>query len=83
LWALADIIRTIKSRRMGWARHVTHKGAVRNAYNSLAGKPKGKRPLGRPRRKWENNMRLELRKLGWESVDWIHRPQDRDQWQAA
>jgi hypothetical protein len=54
-------------------------GEVRNAYGTLVGKPEGKRPLGRPARRREDNIRMET---GWEGVDWIHLAQDRDQWQA-
>jgi hypothetical protein len=47
----------------------------------LVGKPEGKRPLGRPRHRWEDNIRMELKETGWEGVNWVHLPQDRDQWQ--
>jgi len=52
---------------------------MRNAYKILVGKPEGKRPLGRPRRRWEDNIRMDLREIGWEVVYWIHLAQDRDQ----
>jgi hypothetical protein len=55
---------------------------MRNAYNILVRKPQGKRPLGIPRHKWEENIRMDLRAVRWEVVDWIHLAQDRDQWQA-
>jgi hypothetical protein len=55
---------------------------MRNACNILVGKPKGKRPLGRPRHRWEDNIRMDLREIGWEGVDWMHLDQDSDQWQA-
>jgi hypothetical protein len=55
---------------------------MRNLYNILVGKREGKRPLGRPRRRWEDNIRLYLREIGWEGVEWIHLALDRDQWQA-
>jgi hypothetical protein len=51
---------------------------VRNAYNILVGKPEGKIPLGRPRHRWEDNIRMYLREIGWEVVDWMHLAQDRD-----
>jgi hypothetical protein len=51
-------------------------------YKILVGKPEGKRPLGRPRRRWEDNIRMDLREIGWEVVDWMHLAQDRDQWLA-
>jgi hypothetical protein len=57
-------------------------GAVRNAYNNMAGKPEGKRPLRRPRRRWEDNIRMYLMEIGWKSVDWVHLAQDRDQRRA-
>jgi hypothetical protein len=60
----------------------TH-GEKRNAYRILAGKPERKRPLGRPRRRWEDNIRMDLREIGWDGMDWIDLPQDRDQWRAV
>jgi hypothetical protein len=54
----------------------------RNAYRILVGKPEGKRPLGRPRRRWEDNIRIDLREIGWGGMDWIDLAQDRDQWRA-
>jgi hypothetical protein len=56
---------------------------MRNAYSMLVGKPEGKRPLGRPRRRWKDNIRMELREVGCEAVDLIHLAQDRDQWRAG
>jgi hypothetical protein len=55
-------------------------GKITNAYKGLARKPEGKRPLKRHRRGWEDNMRLDLREIGWKGVDWMHMTQDRDQW---
>jgi hypothetical protein len=55
---------------------------MRNAYKSFVGKPEGKRPLGRPRRRWEDNIRMSLREVGWEGIDWVHLTQCRDQWRA-
>jgi hypothetical protein len=55
-------------------------GGMRNAYNILVGKPEWKRPFGRPRHQWEDNIKMDLREIGWEGVDWIHLAQDRDQW---
>jgi hypothetical protein len=57
-------------------------GEKRNAYRALVGKPEGKRPLGRPKRRWENNIRMDLREIGWGGMDWIDLAQDRDQWRA-
>jgi hypothetical protein len=69
----------IKSRRMRWAGHVARMGETRNAYKILARKPEGKRPLGRPRRRWVNNIKIDLRReIGWDGVDWINLAQDRD-----
>jgi hypothetical protein len=82
LYSSPCIIRMIKSRRMRWAEHVTRMGKKRNAYRILVGKLEGKRPLGRPRRRWVNNIKLDLREIGWDGVDWIDMPQDRDQWRA-
>jgi hypothetical protein len=57
-------------------------GEERNVYKVLMGKPEGKRPLGRPRRRWEDEIRMYLRDIGWRSVDWIQLAQDRDRWRA-
>jgi hypothetical protein len=57
-------------------------GEERNAYRVLMEKPDGKKPLGRPRRRWEDRIRMDLRKIGWGSVDWIQLAQDRDRWRA-
>jgi hypothetical protein len=54
----------------------------RNAYRILVAKPEGKRPLGRPRRRWVDNIKMDLREIGWDGVDWIDITQDRDQWRA-
>jgi hypothetical protein len=60
-----DIIRQIKSRRMRWAGHVARMGDERNVYRVLVGKPEGKRPLERPRRRWEDGIKMDLREIGW------------------
>jgi hypothetical protein len=57
-------------------------GEKRNAYRILVGKPEGKRPLGRRRRRWEDNIRMDVRDLGWGGMDWIDLAQDRNQWRA-
>jgi hypothetical protein len=57
-------------------------GDIGNAYRILVRKPEGKRPLGRYRRRWECNIRIDLRDIGWEGVDWIHLAQERGQWRA-
>jgi hypothetical protein len=57
-------------------------GEKRNAYSILVAKPEGKTPLGRPRRRWTDNIKMYLRELGWDGMDWINLAQDRDQWRA-
>jgi hypothetical protein len=57
-------------------------GERRNAYRALVGKPEGRRPLGRPRRRWEDNIKMDLRDVGWGAADWIDLAQDRDRWRA-
>jgi hypothetical protein len=79
---LPSIIRVIKSRRMRWAGHVACVGEVRNAYSILVGKPEGRRPLGRPRHRWEDNIGMDLRDIGFGDVNQIHLAQDRDRWRA-
>jgi hypothetical protein len=77
-----NIIRQIKSRRMRWAGHVARMGGEIKVYKVLVGKPEGKRPLGRPRRRWEDGIRMSLTEIGWGSVDWIQLTQNRDRWRA-
>jgi hypothetical protein len=72
----------MKSRRMRWAGHVARMGEKRNAYRNLVEKKEGKRPLGRPRSRWEDNSKMYLREIGWGGMDWIEPAQDRDQWRA-
>jgi hypothetical protein len=57
-------------------------GETRNAYRILVGNPEGKRPLGRPRLRWVGNIKMKLREIGWDGMDWIDLAQDRDQWSA-
>jgi hypothetical protein len=78
LYSSPNIIKIIKSRRMRWAGHVARMGEKRNAYTLLLGKPEGKRPLGRPRRMWVDNIKMDLLEIGWGGVDWIGLAQDRD-----
>jgi hypothetical protein len=73
-----SIIRIIKSMRMRWSGHVARMGEKRNAYKLLVGKPEGKRPLGRPRHRWVDNIRMHLGEVGWGDVDWIVLAQDRN-----
>ncbi|KAJ4436762.1 hypothetical protein ANN_16894 [Periplaneta americana] len=82
LYSSPDIIRNIKSRRLRWAGHVARMGESRNAYRVLVGRPEGKRPLGRPRRRWEDNIKMDLREVGYDDREWINCAQDRDQWRA-
>jgi hypothetical protein len=76
------IIRIIKSRKMRWTGHVAQMGEKRNVYRLLVRKPEGKRPLGRPRRRWVDNIQMDLLEIGWSSADWIGLAQDRDKWRA-
>jgi hypothetical protein len=69
LYSSSSIIKMIKSRRMRWAVHVARMGEKRNAYSILVGKPEGKRPLGRPRSRWVDNIKMDLREIGWDGVD--------------
>jgi hypothetical protein len=81
LYSSPSIIRVIKARRMRWAGHVARMGEVRGAY-ILVGRPEGWRPLGRPRRRWEDNIKIDLEEIGFGDVDWIYLAQDRDMWRA-
>jgi hypothetical protein len=72
----------IKSRRMRWAGNVAQMEEKRNVYRILVGKPEGKRPLGRPRPRWVDNIKVNLKETGWGGMDWIDLAQDRDQWRA-
>jgi hypothetical protein len=82
LYSSPSIIRIIKARRMRWAGHVTRMGEKRNAYRLLVGKPEGRRPLGRRRRRWLCNIGMDLIEVGWGDVGWIGLAQDRDRWRA-
>jgi hypothetical protein len=82
LYYSPSIIRIIKSRRMRWAGHIAQMRKKRNAYRILVGKPEGKRPLGRPRRGWEDNIKTDLREIGWGGMDSIDLAQDGDQWRT-
>jgi hypothetical protein len=70
----------IISRRMRWTGHVVRMGEKRNAYRIFVGKPEGQGPLRRTRRRWEDNIKLDLRATGWGGMDWIYLAQDREQW---
>jgi hypothetical protein len=67
---------------MRWAGHVARIGETRNAYRIFVGKPEGRRPLGRPRRRWVDNIKMDLMEIEWDGRDWIELAQDRDQWRA-
>jgi hypothetical protein len=82
LYSSPSIVRVIKARRMRWAGYVAPMGEVRGAYNILVGRPEGRRPLGRPRRRWEDNIKMDLREIEFGDLDWIHWAQDRDRWRA-
>jgi hypothetical protein len=78
-----DVIRQIKSRRMRWVGYVARMGEARKMHRVFGGKARKKRPLGRPKRRWENGIRMYLREIGWGSVEWIQLAQDRDRWRAV
>jgi hypothetical protein len=78
-----DTIRQIKSRRMRWAGHVARMGEGRNVYRVLMGKPERKSPAERPRRRWEDGIKMDLREIGWGDVERIHQAFDRDRWRAV
>jgi hypothetical protein len=82
LYSLPNIIRMIKPRKMRWAGQVPRTGEKRNAFRVLAGKPEGIKPLGKPRHRWEDDIIIDLREIGWGGTDWIILAQDRGQWQA-
>jgi len=82
LYSSPNIVRVIKSRRMRWAGHVARMGEGRGVYRVLVGKHEGKRPLGRPRRRWEDNNKMDLQEVGCGGMDWIELAQDRDRWRA-
>jgi hypothetical protein len=69
--------------RMSWAEHVARMGEVRGVYRVLVGRPECKRPLGRPRRRWEDNLKMDLRDIGIDGENWIRLAQDRIQWRAC
>jgi hypothetical protein len=82
LYSSPNIVRVIKSRRMRWAGHVARMGEGRGVYRVLVGRPEGKRSLGKPRRKWEDNIKMDLREIGIGGANWIRLAQDRVQWRA-
>jgi hypothetical protein len=82
LYSSPNIIKMIKSRRMGWTGHVARMGKMINACELLVRKPEGRISLGRPRHRW-NNIKMDLTEIEFEGVDWIHLAQDRDRWRAV
>jgi hypothetical protein len=82
VYSSPNIILVIKSRIMRWAGHVARMGEGRGAYRILVGRPEGRRPLGRPRRRLEDNVKMDIQEVGWESVDRIDMAQDRERWRA-
>ena len=80
LYSSPNIVRVIKSRRKRWAGHVARMGEERGVYRVLVGKPEVKRPLGRPRRRWVDNIRMDLQEVGCGYGDWFGLAQDTDGW---
>jgi hypothetical protein len=83
LYSSPNIVRVIKLRRMRWAGHVARIGERRGIYRVLVGKPESKKPLGRPRHRWEDNIKMDLREIGIDGANWIQLAQDRVQWRAC
>jgi hypothetical protein len=83
LYSSPNNLRVIKSRRMRWAGHVARMGERRGVYSVFVRKPGGKRPLWRPRRRWEDNIKMDLQELGFGFTDWIELVQDRDMWREC
>jgi hypothetical protein len=77
-----NIVRVIKSRRIRWAGHVARMEKGRSVYRVLAGRLEGKRPLGRPRRRWEDNNKMDLREIGIDEANWIQLAEDKVQWRT-
>jgi len=82
LYSSPNILRVIKSRRIRWAGHVARMGKETGVYRVLLGKPEGRRLLGRPRRRWVDNIRMDLQEVGCGYMDWIGLTQDRDRWRT-
>ena len=82
LFSLPNTVRVVKSRRMRWAGHVACMGEDRGVHRVLVGKPEGKRPLGRPRHRWEDNSKMDLQEVGGGRGDWMELAEDRDRWRA-
>jgi len=82
LYCSPNIVRVVKSRRVRWAGHVARMGVRRGVQRVLVGKPEGKRPLGRPRRRWEDNIKMDLQDVGGGFGDWMELAEDRERWRA-
>jgi hypothetical protein len=82
LYCSPNTVRVIKARRMRWAGHVARMGKKRDVYRVLVGKPEGKRPFGRPRHRWENNIKMDLQEVGFGDMGWIKLAEDRDRWKT-
>ena len=82
MYSSPNIVQVIKLSRIRWAGHVAHMGERRGAYRVLVGKPEGNRPLGRPRHRWEDNIKMDLQEVQCGVMDWIKLAQDKDRWQA-
>ena len=82
LYCSPNIVRVIKSRRIRWAGHVARMEEGRGVHKVWVGKPEGKRPLGRPRRRWEDNIKMDLQEVGKGCGDWMELTKDRDSWRA-
>ena len=82
MYSSPNVVRVTKLRRMRCAGHVARVRQRRGVYRVLVEKPKGKRPLGRPRRRWEDNIKMNLQDVGWGAMAWIDLAQDRDRWRA-
>jgi len=80
--SLPNIVRVVKSRRLSWAGHVARMGQGRGVHRVLVGKHEGKRPLERPRRRWEDNIKMDLQEVGGVCGDWMELAQDGDRWRA-
>jgi hypothetical protein len=83
LYCSSNIVEMIKPRRMRWAGHVARMGDRRGVYRGLVGKPEGKRQLGRPSRRWEDNIKKDLQEVGCGGLDWTDMAQDKDRWRAV
>jgi hypothetical protein len=82
MYSLPNIVQVVKSRRMRWAGYVARMGEWRGVHRVLVGKPEGTRPLGRPRRRWEDNIKRDLQEVGGGCGNWMERAQERDRWRA-